>query len=378
MELNITNVSAIPSPCYVIDYSQLIDNAKLIKQIGEFLGIKILLSIKGFPLPYVLHDLSTYFDGIAASGLYEATMAERMGKEIHIHSPVYKKTDMDLIDSKCSHIVFNSISQLTSYRQLISRCNHIGLRINPEYSEVAVDKYNPCLQYSRFGVTKSKIYRNVLQHIDGFHIHAMCEQDAESFARLIRLVTRNFGTYLNDISWINFGGGQLLTSHDYNVDCLVEPINMLKSDFGLEIYIEPCESVVSNCGYFVATVLDIVDNQKKTAILDTSATCHFPSVLEMPYTPDIVYPSNSQLGKYPYILAGCTCLSGDIIGEYRFNQPLKNGDRIVFGEMGAYTFCRANYFNGINIPDIVLYKENHKFYTLKHFTYQDYISTYTN
>lgn len=276
----------------------------------------------------------------------------------------------------CDYIVFNSISQLEHYQNQTKSIQKTGLRINPEYSEINVNKYNPCMQYSRLGIIKSNLNPKSIKSISGLHIHAMCENKAETFARLINKVTEDFSEFLNHISWINFGGGQLIASPNYNIECLKQPISKLISQYGLSVYIEPCESIVADCGYLIATVLDIVNNKKTIAILDTSVPCHMPSVLEMPYIPDVIYPKNSKTKKFSYILAGCSCLAGDIIGEYSFEMPLKIGDKIVFSEMGAYTFGRQNYFNGINFPTIIL-KKGSNYQVIKKFTYNDYQTIYS-
>lgn len=376
MRLRIDNIKSLPTPCYLIDYDYLLNNIKLAKKRCEVLNVKMLLSIKGFPLYSIFEDISPYFDGVSASSLFEAKAGQLMKKEVHIHSPVYSAIDFEEISSICDHIVFNSISQLKIYGPKIDECKKIGLRINPEYSEVAIEKYNPCCEYSRFGVTQTNLCNNTLPEIGGLHMHTMCENEAESFARIINKTSNKFNKLFEKISWINFGGGQLITEPNYNLECLKQPINNLINNYRLKIYIEPCESLVSESGFLVATVLDIIDNGKLIAILDTSAVCHMPEILEMPYTPDIEYPTNSRDCKYPYIIAGNSCLAGDIIGEYFFENPLKIGDKIVFSEMGAYTFCKANYFNGINLPTIALYKNNSLFQILKQYNYENYKSIY--
>lgn len=379
MEWNQIDFSQLPSPCYVIDCDVLKSRLQTLKRHCDHVGLKPLLAVKGFPLAILFKDMAAYLHGTSASGLFESRLGARMGKEIHIHAPAYKPEEMVEILEQCSHIVFNSIGQWARYRSLAT-ANHwhpsVGLRINPEYSEVDVEKYNPCLPYSRFGVTQKALSRQDLPNIEGFHLHTMCDQSAETFVRVIEHTVDKFGDILPQLSWINFGGGQRLADTDYQIELLWEPLTRLISKYGLDVYVEPCESLTAKCGYLVSTVLDIVKNEQKTAILDTSVPCHMPGVLEMPYRPDIIFPSDGNDGDCNYIFAGVSCMAGDIIGEYKLETPLQIGARVVFSEMGAYTFARENYFNGINYPAIVLYDHTQGFRIVKQFSYQDYEHMY--
>lgn len=379
MEWNKIDFSQLPSPCYVIDLDILKSRLETLKQHCNQVGIRPLLAVKGFPMAILFEDMAPYLYGISASGLFESRLGARMGKEVHIHAPAYRPEEMEEILERCSHIVFNSFGQWTQFRDLVDAGNwhpSIGLRINPEYSEVEVAKYNPCLPYSRFGITRKALDCQDLSDIEGFHLHVMCDQDAGTFARVIKHTVDKFGDILPQLSWINFGGGQRLANADYQIEFLQEPLSKLTSKYGLEVYVEPCESLTTECGYLVSTVLDIVKNEKETAILDTSALCHMPDILEMPYQPDIVFPSSGNVGNYSYIFAGGSCMAGDIIGEYKLTAPLQFGARIVFSEMGAYTFARENYFNGINHPAVVFYDRTQGFRIVKQFDYQDYEKKY--
>lgn len=341
----------------------------------DFLGISPLISIKGFPLALLFKEMAPFVNGLSASSLFEARLGEHLGKELHIHSPAYRKDEIKYVMQCCDHIVFNSFSQLAQFQSVLASTPmhpSIGLRINPGYSEIKIDKYNPCLPYSRFGVTLDALAYQSIEGIDGFHLHAMCDQDAETFARIINVFVDKFSSFLPRLSWINLGGGQRLADDNYVTISLQESISKLISQYRLKVYVEPCEAVITECGYLVTTVLDVVENKRLTAILDTSASCHMPDVLEMPYCPDIIHPFNDNYGKYNYILAGLSCLAGDIIGEYNFNSPIHIGDKIVFSEMGTYTFAKENYFNGINHPAIVLYDKANGFRIVKQFCYQDY------
>ncbi len=379
MEWNKKIFSQLPSPCYIIDLDILKSRLEILKRHCNQVGIRPLLAVKGFPLAILFEDMAPYLYGISASGLFESRLGARMGKEVHIHAPAYRLEEMDEILERCSHIVFNSLGQWTQFRSLVDASYwhpSIGLRINPEYSEVEVAKYNPCLPYSRFGVTRKVLDCQDFSGIEGFHLHVMCDQDAGTFARVIEHTVDKFGDVLPQLSWINFGGGQRLANADYQIEFLQEPLSRLTSKYGLKVYVEPCESLTTECGYLVSTVLDIVKNEKETAILDTSALCHMPDVLEMPYRPDILFPSSGNVGDYSYIFAGCSCMAGDVIGEYKLAAPLQVGARIVFSEMGAYTFARENYFNGINHPAVVFYNRTQGFQLVKQFDYQDYEQKY--
>lgn len=375
MDWNKIDLSQLPSPCYVIDCDRLKNDLRIMKSHCDSAGIKPLIAVKGFPLATLFNEMAPYVYGISASSLFEAQLGEHMRKEVHIHAPAYRPDEIIGVLNRCDHVVFNSFTQWDLYRDVVesnAKRPSIGLRINPEYSEVKVDKYNPCLPYSRFGVTQELLLRRSLTGIDGFHLHVMCDHDAEPFARVIRNLVSKFEPMLPHLSWINLGGGQRLADKDYQIGLIYEPISKLTKEFGLDVYVEPCEAIVAGSGYLVSTVLDIVKNGKETAILDASALCHMPDVLEMPYRPDIEHPSDGNLGGYHYIFAGVSCFSGDIIGEYKLNSPLHIGDKIVFSDMGAYTFAKENYFNGINHPAIALYDCQKGLVVVKKFGYKDY------
>lgn len=345
----------------------------------EYLHIKPLLAVKGFPLALVYHEISSYLCGTSASGLFETLLGAYLGKENHIHAPAYREDEIEKILNHCDHIVFNSYSQWERYREIVKKkIPYVspGLRINPEYSEVSVDKYNTCLPNSRFGLTHKELSKHDISEIDGLHLHVMCEQGAETLLNVINVVREKFCNYLHSVKWINLGGGHQLANSDYNYEILREPLLKLMSDFNIQIYVEPCEAVVENCGYLITTVLDVVENGKKTAILDTSACCHMPGILEMPYVPDIVFPPTSEKKQFNYILSGVSCMAGDIIGEYQLDKELKVGDKIIFSNMGAYSFARENYFNGINYPSIALFDKNNGLRVVKSFSYSDYLKNY--
>lgn len=379
MDWNKIDFSKLPSPCYVIDCDILKKNLQIMKKHCDFLGIRPLISIKGFPLALTFKEMSPYIYGLSAASLFEAQLGKHLGKEIHIHTPAYRPDEFHKVLNLCDYVVFNSLSQWKQYQNILSKNvnnSNFGLRINPEYSEVNTKIYNPCMPYSRFGVTREALNHQNIDGINGFHLHVMYDHDAKTFSNVIDQLLEKFGMYLSRLSWINLGGGQRLADEDYQTNLLQEKILKLTTKFGLKVYVEPCEAIVTDCGYLVSTVLDIVKNKKNTAILDISALCHMPDVLEMPYRPDIELPLDSNKGSYSYYLAGVSCLAGDIIGEYSFNTPIHSGDKIVFSEMGAYTFAKQNYFNGINHPAIVLYNQTDGFHIAKQFNYAEYESKY--
>lgn len=379
MDWSKIDFSKLPSPCYVIDCDILKKNLQIMKKHCDILGIKPLIAIKGFPLALIFEKMAPYICGISASSLFEAQLGKHLGKEIHIHTPAYRPDEIQEVLKQCDHVVFNSLSQWKQYQNILTRNTSntsIGLRINPEYSEIYTQIYNPCMPYSRLGVTKEALNHQNIDGIDGFHLHVMYDHNAKTFAHVIDILLDKFGIYLPHLSWINLGGGQRLADNNYEISILQEKISMLTTKFNLEVYVEPCEAIVTDCGYLVSTILDVVKNKKETAILDVSALCHMPDVVEMPYRPDLEFPSDCNHGKYSYYFAGVSCLASDIIGEYSFNTPIQTGDKIVFSEMGAYTFARENYFNGINHPAIVLYNQKDGFHVVKQFCYQDYEAKY--
>lgn len=379
MNWNNIDFSKLPSPCYVINCDILKKNLQIMKKHCTILGLKPLIAVKGFPLALLYKEMAPYICGMSASSLFEAQLGKHLGKEIHIHTPAYRPDEIQEVLKQCDHVVFNSLSQWKRYQNILKKNTgntSFGLRINPEYSEIDTPIYNPCLPYSRFGVTRETLCHQNIDDIDGFHLHVMYDQDAITFAHVIDNFIDKFGKYLPHLSWINFGGGQRLADDNYQINILQERISKLTTRFKLDVYVEPCEAIVTDCGYLVATVLDIVKNKKDTAILDVSVLCHMPDVSEMPYRPDLEFPLDVNHGSYNYYFAGVSCLANDIIGEYSFNTPLQIGDKIVFSEMGAYTFARENYFNGINHPAIVLYSQKNEFQIVKQFNYQDYEAKY--
>ncbi len=371
-------VKTLPTPCYVVDEKKLIGNLEILKSVENRTGCHVLLAQKCYSTYHTYPLIAQYISGTTASGLFEAKLAhEEMGnRQVHCFSPAYKDEDFDELLDICDHIIFNSFSQWKHFRKkaLASKNTEFGLRINPEYSEIETDIYNPCFTNSRLGITLANFEENELEGISGLHFHTMCEQGAETLERTIKEVEKKFGKYMYQMKWINFGGGHHVTRPDYNVDKLVECIQYVKDKYDVQVYIEPGEAVALNAGYLVTTVLDTLKNNMDLAIVDTSAACHMPDVLEMPYRPYIIDSGKPGELPYTYRLGAPTCLAGDIIGDYSFNEPLKIGDKLVFTDMAIYSMVKNNTFNGMPLPSIYLLDKDGNTKLLKQFGYEDFKS----
>lgn len=362
------------TPCYVIDEQKLIKNLEILKSVKDKTGCKILLAQKAFSCYHVYPLIASYLDGAAASGLYEARLGyEMMKKENHVYSPAYRKDEIEEIIDYSDHIVFNSTHQIELYQDLVlAKGKSIGLRINPEIStqtEHAI--YDPCAVGSRLGATLSSINESLLENVDGFHFHTLCEQNSDDLKITLDEVEAKFGKYMHKLKWINFGGGHHITRDDYDIDLLVDCINHIKETYDVQVYLEPGEAIALNAGYLYTEVLELVENGKHIAIVDTSAACHMPDVIEMPYTPPLQGAKKPGENQYDYLLGGPTCLSGDIIGEYSFDHQLKIGEILRFNDMAIYTMVKNNTFNGMKLPNIYLQKED-ELVLLKEFGYEDF------
>lgn len=369
--------NALPTPCYVVDEALLIKNLEILQQVRQATGCNILLALKGFSMFATFPLIGRYLNGITASSLNEARLGyEEMGQEVHIYSPAFVEDEFTEIMHYCDHIVFNSFSQWHKYHDRVrSFKDHpieCGIRINPEYSEVATAIYDPCGINSRLGVTLANFRPEELGDLDGLHFHALCEQNSDTLERTVKVVDEKFGSWLRQMKWLNFGGGHHITRPDYDLETLVRSIRFIQEKYGIQVYLEPGEAIALNTGFLVSQVLDIVDNGMPIAILDTSAACHMPDVLEMPYRPQII--GAGLPGEKPYTarLGGPTCLAGDIIGDYSFDRPLAIGDRLVFCDMAHYTMVKNNTFNGVNLPAIALAHPDGRLDVLRRFGYQDY------
>lgn len=366
----------VPSPGYVVDERLLVKNLELLKSIQDRTRCKILLAQKAFSMFALYPLIGNYLSGVASSSLYEARLGrEEMGKEVHVYAPAFSDSDFEKILQVADHLVFNSFSQWDRFKDRVrqaSRPIECGIRVNPEYSEVETGLYDPCAPFSRMGVTAANFQPDDLDGLSGLHFHTLCEQNSDALEHTLQAVDQKFGPYLKKMRWINFGGGHHITRPDYDVERLIRCIRFMQDKYGLDVYLEPGEAVALNTGYLVSTVLDITDNGMANVILDTSATCHMPDVLEMPYRPEIIGAGKPGEWPYTYRLGGPTCLAGDVIGDYSFREPLHVGSRLVFCDMAIYSMVKNNTFNGIALPAITTFNERDGLRMVRQFGYEDF------
>ena len=372
------DVTACPSPAYVVDDALLRRNLELLERVQQESGARILLALKGFALWDAFPLVSRYLVGTTASGQDEARLgAETFGGEVHAYSPAFSEAEMAVVLQYADHLSFNSPAQWQRHRAAVAAAPRevsCGLRVNPEYSEGKVALYDPCAPGSRLGTRAADLEGVDLAGLDGLHFHTLCEQDSDALERTLAAFEEKFGRYLRGLAWVNFGGGHHITRPDYDVERLVRVIRDFKARHPhLEVYLEPGEAIALNTGYLVCTVLDIVENDGAIAILDTSATAHMPDVLEMPYRPEILGAGEPGEKAHTYRLGGLTCLAGDVVGEYSFDAPLAIGDRLVFTDMAHYTMVKTTTFNGMRLPSICRIDEaSREVRTVKTFGYEDY------
>lgn len=369
------DISVLRTPCYVIDEAQLIHNLEILHGIEERTGAKILLAQKAFSCYNLYPTIGRYISGTACSGLFEARLGyEEMGSENHVFSAAYREEEIDEIIGYCGHIIFNSFTQLGRYRKrVLAAGKKIGLRINPECStQNGHEIYDPCSPKSRLGIMDKNFRRSDIYGVTGLHFHTLCEQNSDDLEKTLNAVEEKFGDILPKMEWINFGGGHHITREDYDIPRLERCIKRMQEKYGLEVYLEPGEAVALNAGFLVTEVLDITENDIPIAILDTSAACHMPDVLEMPYRPPLLNSGMPSEKPYTYRLGSQTCLAGDVIGEYSFDASLNIGDKLVFGDMAIYSMVKNNTFNGMPLPDIVLKKNDGTLEMLKQFGYRDF------
>lgn len=369
-------INELPTPCYVIDENIIEENCKVLADVMKKTGCHVLLAQKAFSNFALYPLIGKYLSGTTASGLYEARLGrEEMGRENHIFAPAYKDEDMDELVKICDHIVFNSISQLEKHKE---KCRNvsIGIRVNPEFStQDGHEIYDPCGKGSRLGVTANLLRNADLTGIDGLHFHTLCEQNSDDLKKTLDVVEEKFDFLLRKVKWVNFGGGHHITRKDYDVELLCDCITHIKEKYNVKVYIEPGEAVALNAGYFITTVLDKVKNSGITClILDGSAACHMPDVLEMPYTPPLSEGSiiETPEKEFDYRLGGNTCLAGDIIGNYRFDHDVQIGERLTFCDMAIYSMVKNNTFNGIPLPSIYSMDRNGDCRLIKSFGYNDF------
>jgi carboxynorspermidine decarboxylase len=365
----------IPTPSYVIDERLLRNNLALIKQVKEAAHIDILVAFKAFANWGVFPIFKEYGFGASVSSLNEARLAyEELGIKAHTYSPAYADKSFSDIIKYSSHISFNSIHQLQQYGKRASQQGvSIGVRVNPEFSDTPYDMYNPCKPGSRFGITAEQLGDAVPQGVEGFHFHTLFEADSFALEKELAVFIEKFGTFLPQLTWVNMGGGHLITRKGYDIDHVITILLDFKNKYDVEIILEPGSAFTYQTGYLASTILDIVENNGiKTAILDVSFTCHMPDCLEMPYKPDIVGATDEKPGKPTYRMGGISCLAGDYMGNWSFDTELKPGDLIIFEDMIHYTTVKTTMFNGVGHPCIGIWSEGSGFRVIKEFDYQDY------
>ena len=373
--------SKIHTPCYIVQERALKENLEQLAGLARETGCRILLAQKAFSMFRVYPLIGNYLAGTTASGLYEARLgAECMGKENHIFSPAYREEEMGEILSLCGPVVLNSPQQIRRYkRQILSAGRSVGLRVNPECStQEGHAIYDPCAPGSRLGTTLSQLERalaetpDLLEGIEGLHFHTLCEQDADALAVTLDAVVEKFGVYMAKMKWVNLGGGHHITRPGYHMETLKQCIRRVQKLCGGTVYLEPGEAVALQAGTLRTSVLEITENGVQTAILDASAACHMPDVLEMPYRPPLSGAGLPGEKPFTYRLAGPTCLAGDVIGDYSFDRPLETGDVLEFQDMAIYSMVKNNTFNGMALPDIVLEREDGSRELVRRFGYEDF------
>ena len=366
----------LPTPCFIVDEKRLVQNLAVLRGVADRTGAKILLAQKAFSMFSVYPLLREYLAGTTASGLYEARLGkEEFGGETHVYSPAYAEREFGEILHYADHIVFNSFNQWKAYGNLARAAGKsCGLRLNPECSTQPAEHamYDPCGPTSRLGITEANFQPELLDGIEGFHFHTLCEQNADDLVRTVAAFEARFGEYMEGIKWLNLGGGHHITRDDYDVETLVKCINDLREKYDVQIYLEPGEAVVLNAGYLVSTVLEVMHNGKDIAILDTSAACHMPDVLEMPYRPPVWRAGEPGKKAFTYLLTGRSCLAGDVIGEYSFDTRLFEGEQVVFGDMALYTMVKTNTFNGVPLPLIAIRRADGTDEAVRMFDYEDF------
>ena len=366
---------AVPTPAYVVMEELLRRNLAVLRDLQQETGAHVLLAQKAFSMFHFYPLIAEYLAGAAASGLFEARLAyeEMKGKENHVFSPAFKEADMAEIVKIADHIVFNSFAQWEKYGEFaLKRGCACGLRINPEHSTQEHAIYDPCSAGSRLGVKRGDFRPEKIEGLTGLHFHTLCEQGAEPLAETLEAVEEKFGAWLPQMKWINFGGGHHITREGYDIDLLKRCIMRMQTKYGLKVYIEPGEVIALDAGFLVAEVLEIVENDTPVAILDTSAACHMPDVIEMPYRPLVLGGGEAGEKPFTYTFAGPTCLAGDTIGTYSFDAPLAAGSRVVFGDMAIYTMVKNNTFNGMPLPAIVAVDETGAWQVVRRFGYEDF------
>ncbi|WP_270966263.1 carboxynorspermidine decarboxylase [Campylobacter upsaliensis] len=373
----------IQTPAYILEEDKLRKNCELLAKVSEKSEAKVLLALKGFAFSGAMKIVGEYLHGCTCSGLWEAKFAkEFMDKEIHTFSPAFKDEEFDEIAELSHHIVFNSLHQFHHFKEK-AKAKSLGLRCNPEYSLAPKELYNPCGRYSRLGILSKDLENTDLSGVSGLHFHALCEESAEALEAVLKAFEAKFGKWIAEMKWVNFGGGHHITKKGYDVEKLIALCKKFSDKFGVQVYLEPGEAVGWQTGVLVASVIDIVENEKHIAILDTSSEAHMPDTIIMPYTSEVLNArilstregeqiSSLKEDEVAYLLAGNTCLAGDVMGEYAFKSPLKRGDKIVFLDQIHYSIVKNTTFNGVILPNLMLYTKKKELEMIRKFSYEDY------
>lgn len=367
--------TTLRTPYFRVDEAALVHNLEILKDVSDRAGCRILLAQKAFSMFACYPLMRQYLAGTTASGLYEARLGrEAFGGETHVFSPAYRPDEFDEILRYADDIVFNSPAQVRKYAARARAAGKsVGLRVNPECStQEGHAIYDPCAPGSRLGTTLDNFDEALLPLLDGLHFHTLCEQGADALEITLRAFEERFGRYLHGMKWINLGGGHHITRADYDIELLIRLVRHLRETYDVTVYLEPGEAVVLNAGYLVSSVLETGKNGMNLAILDTSAACHMPDVLEMPYRPPVLDSGEPGEKPYTYRLGGPTCLAGDVIGDYSFDHPLHEGDLVIFGDMALYTMVKTNTFNGMPLPSIVLHTRDGQDRLIRSFGYEDF------
>lgn len=371
------NFDQVPSACFVLEEASLRRNLEIMKRVQEASGANIILALKGFAMFSTFSMIRQYLHGTTASSLYEARLGyEEFGDEVHAYSPAYFEDEIDELMRYCNHITFNSPAQWERFRKKI-KSNHrdisCAIRINPEYSEVETDLYNPCAIGSRLGVTADEIGSQLPEGIEGLHFHTLCESDSYALERTLKAVEDRFGHLLQQAKWLNMGGGHLMTRKGYDIDHLISLIRNIRNKYDLDVILEPGSAVAWQTGYLTSTVEDIIDSRGIYAVvLDVSISAHMPDCIEMPYKPIVLGAKDAAPDQPAYRLGGLTCLAGDYVGDYSFDKPLRIGDKIIFNDMMHYTMVKTTFFNGVRHPSIGIWHEDNTFELVRKFGYEDY------
>lgn len=373
----------VKTPAYILEEDKLRKNCELLASVGEKSGAKVLLALKGFAFSGALKIVGEYLQGCTCSGLWEAKFAkEYMDKEIHTYSPAFKDDEIKQISDLSHHIVFNSLYQFEKFKNLCSK-NSLGLRCNLEFSLAPKELYNPCGRYSRLGILSKDLENVNLDGVKGLHFHALCEESANALEAVLKVFETKFGKWIKKMQWVNFGGGHHITKKGYDVEKIITLCKNFSDKYSVQVYLEPGEAVGWQSGVLLASVVDIVENEKKIAILDVSSEAHMPDTIIMPYTSEVLDArilttrenekiSNLQKGEFAYLLTGNTCLAGDVMGEYAFKKELKRGDKVVFLDQIHYSIVKNTTFNGVILPNLMLINQKNKLQMVREFSYEDY------